>query len=128
MPVALVLNEKHPVMTFAGLVVGAAATGFVVIHLAVTHMYRAVHPLMAGLQPTTQRSTQGFLETQLAIHSRVRLAYHCLSSLVMFAVVASLTSRISSGWQVLSLLGAIILGSGTVYWLLLYIAKVRSER
>jgi len=131
-PLAPVLNE-HPVMSFAGLVVGTVATAFVVGHLAVTHMYRAVQPLMAGLQPTTQRSTQGNLEGLLAIYSRGRLAYHCLSSLVMFAVVASLSSRIflSSGWNLSSLLGlfgAIMLGSGTIYWFLLYIAKVRSER
>ena len=129
-PVALVLNDNHPVMTFPGLVVGAAAIGFVVIHLAVTHMYRAVQPLMAALQPTTQRSTQGFLETQLAIHSRGRLAYYCLSSLVLFAVVlfALLSSRIWSGGNLLWLVSAIILGSAPVYWFLLYIAKVRSER
>ena len=130
-PLAPVLNE-HPVMSFAGLVVGTVATAFVVGHLAVTHMYRAVQPLMAGLQPTTQRSTQGNLEGLLAIYSRGRLEHHCLSSLVMFAVVASLASRhISSGWNLFSLLGllgAILLGPQTIYWFLLYIAKVRSER
>jgi hypothetical protein len=36
-PLALVLNDKYPVMTFTGLVVGAAATAFVVMHLAVAH-------------------------------------------------------------------------------------------
>ena len=130
-PLAPVLNE-HPVMSFAGLVVGTLAAVFVVGHLAVTHMSRAAQPLMAGLQPTTQRSTQGFLEGQLAIYSSGRLAYRCLSSLVMFAVVASLSSRhISSGWNLLALVGlfgAIMLGSGTIYWFVLYIAKVRLER
>jgi hypothetical protein len=130
-PLAPVLNE-HPAMSFAGLVVGAVAAGFVAGHLAVTHMYRAVQPLMAGLQPTTQRSTQGILDGQLAVYSRGRLGYHCLSSLVMFAVVASLSSRhISSGWNLFSLLGlfgTIMLGSGTIYWFVLYIAKVKSER
>jgi len=126
-PLAPVLNE-HPVMSFAGLVVGTLAAGFVVGHLAVTHMYRATQPLIAGLQPTTQRSTQGFLEGELAIYSRGRLAYRCLKSLAMFAVVLSLSFRTSSFWYLLSLFGTIVLGSGTIHWFLLYIAKVRSER
>jgi hypothetical protein len=54
----------------------------------------------------------------------------------MFAVLALLSSRhissdISSGWNLLSLfdlLVAILLGSGTIYCFILYIAKVRSER
>jgi hypothetical protein len=125
LPVAPLINE-HPVIILAGLIVGAAVPAFVVAHVAVTHMYRAVEPLMAGLRPTTQRSTQGILEGQLAIHSRGRLAYYFLSSLVLFAVLVWLSSR--SGWNALSLLGAIVLGSGTVYWLLIYVAKVRSER
>src|SRR5262249_25146651 len=66
-PVPPLINE-HPVITFAGLLVGGAAAAFVVAHLAATHMYRAVQPLMAGLQPTTQRSTQGNLEGLLAIY------------------------------------------------------------
>src|SRR5215471_3077849 len=126
-PLAPVLNE-HPVMSFAGLVVGTLAAVFVVGHLAVTHMYRAAQPLIAGLQPTTQRSTQGFLEGELAIYSRGRLAYRCLKSLAMFAVVLSLSFRTSSFWYLLSLFGTIVLGSGTIHWFLLYIAKVRSER
>jgi hypothetical protein len=73
------------------------------------------------------------IAAQLAIHSRGRLAYDCLKSLVIFAVVVSLSSRIflSSGWNLFSLLGllgAIMLGSGTIYLFVLCIAKVRSER
>lgn len=126
-PVVPLINER-PVIVLAGLLIGAAATAFVVAHLAATHMYRAVQPLIAGLQPTTQRSTQGILGRQLAIHSRGRLAYYCLSSLVLFSVLAWLSSGLSSGWHLFSLLGVILLGSGAVYWSLLYVAKVRSER
>jgi hypothetical protein len=125
-PVAPLIDE-HPIIILAGLLGGGAATAFVVAHLVVTHVCRVVQPLLAGLQPTTQRSTQGMLESQLAIHSRGRLAYYCLSSLVLFAALASLSSRISSGWNPFWLLGTILFGSGTVYWSLLLIAKIRSE-
>jgi hypothetical protein len=46
----------------------------------------------------------------------------------LFSVLAWLSSGLSSGWHLFSLLGVILLGSGAVYWSLLYVAKVRSER
>jgi hypothetical protein len=121
-PMALAVDEQHP---FAAL---AAATliGLIVGLVSNAYLYRAIRPIVAGLEPTTQRITQhDVLKTQIAVFSRGYLMFFGLLSLILFALGALRPMLASTGWDLWSLAGAVLFGTSTVYWFVLYVAKRR---
>jgi len=123
-PVAMPGLHLHPLATLAsamliGLAVGAAVNAYIC---------HTIRPLIAGLEPTTERITQGeALRIQVAAFSRGHIMFFAVLSLALFALCAWRPLLMSAGWDTLSLSGALMFGSGTIYWLALYIAKWRQS-
>lgn len=121
-PMALAVDEQHPfgalaAATLIGLIVGLASNAY---------LCRTIRPIVAGLQPTTQRITQhDALKTQIAVSSRGYLMFFGLLSLTLFVLSALRPGLASTGWDLWSLAGAVLFGTSTIYWFVLYVAKRR---
>ena len=123
-PISLPRFDEHPV---AGITLAMLA-GLAIGVLSNSYLYRAVRPLVAGLEPTTQRITQGeALKIQITAFSRGQLMLFGLLSLALF-VLSAVPAVFAVGWDVWSVAGAFLFGTGTVYWSALYIAKRRQAR
>jgi hypothetical protein len=119
-PIAIPGFNQHPLATLAaamliGLAVGAGANAY---------LCNAIRPIISGLEPTTERITQGEAFTiQVEAFSRGRIASFALLSLALFALFASRPLLASADWDMLSIFGALLFGIGTVYWVVLYVLK-----
>lgn len=124
-PVSLaVFDDKHALATLGITILVGLVVGFV----ANLWLYRTIRPVIAGLRPTTQRITQAdVLKAQVAVFSRGYMLFFGLLSLALFALIALQPLLTSAGWDVRSLCGALLFGSGTIYWFALYIAKRRQS-
>jgi hypothetical protein len=121
-PVAMPSFHSHPVVTLAA----AALVGLVIGIAANAYLCSATRPIVASLEPTAERITQReAFTTQIAAFSRGRIVFFGLLSLALFALCASQPLITSAGWDSLSLCGALLFGSGAIYWLVLYAAKRR---
>jgi hypothetical protein len=121
-PISLPRFDEHPV---AGLALAMLA-GLVIGLLSNTYLCRAIRPIVAGLQPTTQRITQGeVLKTQVAVFSRGKLMFFGLLSLAMFALASFRPLLTEVAWDATSIWGAFLFGACTIYWFALYVAKRR---
>ncbi len=117
------LDEQRSVAMLAATVLVEVVIGFV----SNAYLYRAVRPIVAGLEPTTQRITRGeAFKTQLAVFSRGYILFLGFASLALFALSA-LPALTSGGWDLWSLCGVLLFGTGALYWFALYIAKRRQS-
>jgi hypothetical protein len=119
-PVTLPGLYQRPLITLAAEIAVGLAIG-----LAFNiYLYRTLRPIIAGLEPTTQRITSGeVFDTQAKVFSSRYLMVLGLGSLAMFALSTSRPLLTSDGWDLWSILGALLFGSATIYWLALYVAK-----
>lgn len=120
-PVSAALGlDGHPVAMLA-------AAGFLGLAVGVLVTWYALRPmqrLLAGLAPTDQRITQrDALATQVRVFSRGYLIFYGLLSLALFLLAVSQPLLSSTGWDPTSMLGAVLFGASTLYWLAIYIAK-----
>jgi len=123
-PIALSGLDQHPVAMLAGAVLLGLAVGFV----CNAYLSWAIRSIIAGLEPTTQRITQrDAFRTQAAAFSRGRLLFFGLLSLAMFALGAWRPLLTSDRWDLLSVAGALLFGTCTIYWFVLYAAKRRQS-
>ena len=100
-----------------GLVIGFAFNAYL------AHTVRSV---LAGLEPTTQRITRReAIATQITVFSGRTMIAFGLLSLALFALSVTDALVTSAGWGVMSITGALLFGSATLYWAAMYIAKRR---
>lgn len=119
-PVTLPGLYQRPLVTLAAEIVAGLAIGLAFN----VYLYRTLRPIIAGLEPTTQRITSGeVFSTQAKVFSRRYLMVLGLGSLAMFALSASRPLLTSDGWDFWSVVGALLFGSCTIYWLALYVVK-----
>jgi predicted neutral ceramidase superfamily lipid hydrolase len=117
--------DSHPVAMLAASAVLGLAVGVGVTWYAL----RPIQRLLAGLAPTDQRITQrDALATQIRVFSRGYLMFYGLLSLALFLLAVSQPLLSSTGSDLISILGAVLFGASTLYWVVLYIAKRRRER
>jgi hypothetical protein len=121
-PITLSGFEQRPVTAFAfdiliGLAIGLALNAY---------LYRSIRPMLAGLAPTAERITQTeAFQTQITVFSRRYIAFFGLLSLAMFALTAARPLFGFAGWDFWSVTGALLFGTGTIYWAALYVLKLR---
>jgi hypothetical protein len=116
---------RHPFVMLSVFVLLGAAGGFVVSALAA---YR-LRPVIAGLEPTTQRITRlGAIQTQARIFSRARIAFFGILSIALLVLELMSPFVFAHGWSALTVTGVVIFGATTIYWSILFIAKSRMER
>jgi hypothetical protein len=116
------LEGQHPVAVLAAY----ALIGVVVGMISNAYLCRAVRPTIARLPPTAPPITHSeAIKTQIAVFSGRHLLFLALISLAMLAVTALPPLLTSDGWDVWSVCGAVLFGTGAAYWLALYIAKRR---
>jgi hypothetical protein len=119
-PVAGIFFPGHSWMTLVCAALGGLAIGFAVnMRLA-----RKVRPLIAGLAPTSDRITQSdAFKIQVTVFSRRFVMGLAALSFVMFALAAAYPLLGSNGWNLNALIGMLLFGFGTAYWVALYVAK-----
>lgn len=111
------------------MLVAACFLGLAVGVLVTWSALRPMQRLLAGLAPTDQRITQrDALATQMRLFSRGYLSFYGLLSLALFLLAVSQPHLSSTGWDLTSILGAVLFGASTLYWLAIYIAKRRGEQ
>jgi hypothetical protein len=119
-PLTMPVIDTRPLSTLAvavlaGLLIGIAAN---------TYFYRATRPIIAGMEPTTERITpREAFRIQTAVLSRGRIICFGLLSLALFALCAAQPLITSARWDWWSLSGALFFGSTTIYWLVLLASK-----
>jgi hypothetical protein len=117
---ALWLDGERP---YAMLVLNAVIGG-IIGFIWNACLFGAVRPIIAGLQPTTQRITPAeAIDTQVTVFSARSLLFFALLSAAMFALSALPPLFGAIEWSVWSACGALLFGVGAAYWLALYIAK-----
>jgi hypothetical protein len=120
-PITLSGFDQRPVTAFAidvlvGLAIGLALNAY---------LCRSIRPVLAGLAPTAERITQGeAFRTQVTVFSRGYIAFFGLLSLAMFALAAARPLLGFAGWDFWSIAGALLFGACTIYWTVLYLAKL----
>jgi drug/metabolite transporter (DMT)-like permease len=89
---------------------------------------RKVGPIIAGLEPTTQRITMGDgFGIQVRAFSSRRILFYGLLSLALFALSALRPLLLASPWDLYAIGGAVLFGASGIYWLALYLAKRRQQ-
>ncbi len=112
--------DTHPLAMLAGAVVIGLVIGFAFN----AYLARTIRPILAGLEPTTQRITRReALATQVTVFSGRKIMFFGLLSLALFALSVMDALVTSAGWGVMSITGALLFGSATLYWAAMYIAK-----
>ncbi len=126
LPAAMPLGlARHPLLA----PVAGAAAGLVVGLVVVRHSLRRMRPVLAGLEPTAQRISQrDALCRQIAVFSRGHVVFYGLLSLALFLAMIAGPLFSPDGWDATSLLGTLLFGAASLYWLALYVAKWRRER
>jgi len=103
---------------------GAVVIGLVIGFAFNAYLARTIRPILAGLEPTTQRITRReALATQVTVFSGRKIMFFGLLSLALFALSVMDALVTSAGWGVMSITGALLFGSATLYWAAMYIAK-----
>ena len=114
--------DTRPVAMLLGAIVIGFAIGFV-FNAYLAHTVRSV---LAGLEPTEQRITRRVaIATQITVFSSRKIMAFGLLSLALFALSVATPLVTSSGWNVMSIVGAVLFGATTLYWAAMYIAKRR---
>jgi hypothetical protein len=114
--------DTRPVAMLLGAIVIGFAIGFV-FNAYLAHTVRSV---LAGLEPTEQRITRReAIATQITVFSSRKIMAFGLLSLALFALSVATPLVTSSGWNVMSIVGAVLFGATTLYWAAMYIAKRR---
>jgi hypothetical protein len=122
LPLARPWLNSSPTGTLIGSVLLGLAVG-VLINVWLAH---AVKPIIAGLEPTSERVTRAdVFKTQTAMFSRAFLITFGLLSLAMFAMTVASATVLGKGWDALSVAGALLFGGGAVYWAAMLVAKSR---
>ncbi|HEY6994758.1 MAG TPA: hypothetical protein VH397_13670 [Xanthobacteraceae bacterium] len=114
------LDAQHPLAVLAAY----ALVGVVVGMISNAYLVRAVRPVIAGLEPTAPPITRSeAIKIQIAAFSGRHMLFLALLSAAMFAVTALPPLLGSDGWDVRSVCGAVLFGTGAAYWFALYVAK-----
>jgi hypothetical protein len=121
-PVSLPGMYQYPLaMLAADVLIGLA------IGLALNvYFCRSIRPIVAGLPTTAERITRGdAFRTQVTVLSRGYIIFFALLSLVLLALCAAQPLFGPAGWDTLSIVGTLLFGTGTLYWAVLFVAKLR---
>jgi hypothetical protein len=112
--------DTHPI----AMLLGAVMVGFAIGFAFNAYLAHAVRPILAGLEPTTQRITRrDALATQITVFSGQKILAFGLLSLALFALSVATPLVTSTGWNAMSIVGTVLFGATTLYWAAMYIAK-----
>jgi hypothetical protein len=117
------VGDSHPLAMLGASTLFGAVAGFMVNAYTV----RRMRPMIIGTEPTIQRITQReAILSQARIFSRARITFFGMLSAALLAL--TVTNAAVGGWNTLDVIGVLLFGMMTIYWLALLIVKHRAER
>src|SRR5436190_10090688 len=117
--------ESHPLLVLVGCVLVGAVAGT----LVATFTKLRLRPILAGLPSTSHRITSvDQMRQQAMIWSRARIIVFALISLVLLALQLLSAMTLGRGWTLMNIIGTAMFAPLTLYWIMIYIAKIRAER
>jgi MFS family permease len=119
-PLAASFIPDHAWMTLAASALVGFAIGFA-LNLA---LCIKVNPIVAELAPTSGRITRrDVFKTQVAVMSPRAVLGFAVLDLALFALVVAGALHGPRGWDLTAVVGAVLFGTGMMYFAALYVAK-----